>query len=116
MAATLSDFRSRFPEFSTTADDVVNVVLGDSALFLSAPAIGQLYAAAHLLAIAAQENAVADGGAGVVTDEVLGPLRRTYMTMAGNEREAFWATSAYGRRYLTIRNSSTTWGISAMVV
>ncbi|MCY4670319.1 MAG: DUF4054 domain-containing protein [Rhodococcus sp.] len=107
-AATL---KARFPEF-TQADSIVDALIEEAERITGASGNDELilWAAAHLLALEAEHTGAPDGGAGVVTAESIGPLSKTYATQVGggaggasNEDAAYWATSSYGRRFLTLQ-------------
>ena len=104
-AATL---KARFPEF-TQSEAVVEQVIAEAERLADSSDDLVLWAAAHLLALEAEHTGAADGGSGVVTAESIGPRRVTYATQVGggagaatNDFAAFWATTSYGRRFLTL--------------
>ena len=68
------------------------------------------------MATGAQNTGAADGGAGVVQEETIGPRKITYLNQVEDGRnDVFWMQSAYGRRFLTVRNSTARYRISAFV-
>ena len=114
-APTLADFRSRFPEFST-ADSAVERVLARAKRFHALTVEGWLLAAAHLLALV-DDTAAYDGGAGVVTSETIGPRTIDYETVSeGDGRRVFFASTRYGREFLTVEDYTPRRRISAVAV
>ena len=104
----LAAFRAEFAAFATRADDAVNARGADAERLagrLSARAVR--LATAHLLAL--DEDAPpssADGGAGVVVSESVGPRSVSYMPTASSGAEAWWAQTVYGREFLELRRAS----------
>ena len=125
MPADLAAFRVEFPPpaFAATADAAINRALLQARLLHAKRELCTLYAAAHLVVLDTElldaqgvRKDVPDGGSGVVTAESTGPLKREFMTTAGNERDAFFSTSVYGRRFLALERRTPGVGIAAMVV
>lgn len=105
---TISNFKTRFPEFNAIADANAQSLIDRAFIHHSATTEGVLLAAAHLHCLDSLPNEL-DGGAGVVSKESLGSKSVEYMTNAGgNERRAFWATSKYGRELLLIEQRNLT--------
>ena len=100
---------ARFPEFGPggtaerTSTQVVNA-LNEAWRIASSTSDAQLWCAAHLLALTSEETGVADGGGGIVTSESLGPHSVSLMADADGPREAFFATSHYGRMLLAVES------------
>lgn len=107
----LVDFRVRLPEFVATADSVVEFALGDALLIYALCDTGVLYLAAHILTLHAESGVgstggTVDGGDGETTSESAGGVSASFKAMADTGSEAFFATTAYGRMFLTIRKTS----------
>lgn len=104
MALSVADLRTRYPEFSeaVAADDAVAVALATAAEMAVLSDRITLACAAHLLALGRQETGKADGGAGELTAETIGPKSADYMAQAESGREVFFTTTAYGRAMLTL--------------
>ena len=123
MAADLAAFRAAFPEITAqkASDAEVERHLALALEIHSHSESATLHCAAHLVAISEERTGdgagAADGGSGVVTSESLGPKTVTYLTNAGaSARKAFFATSPYGRMFLTLEGRSARPAIAAMVV
>ena len=119
--ATVTTFRTRFPEFVDQADVEVTQALSYATRLHAISEDGTLLCTAHLLALSSGErpdsDPEADGGAGVVTRETIGPRTIDYLTMAGkDERRAFYATTFYGRLLLAIEDRMPRRIIGAAVV
>ena len=99
---TLAEFRARFASFATVADDVVETTIEEAHQLADTSHTASLFCVAHLLTLLAEETAELDGGSGVVSKETIGPRIVEYVTQAMTAREAFFGTSAYGRRVLAI--------------
>jgi len=68
-------------------------------------ALATLYCAAHLLVI---DDGIEqpDGGHGEVISQKVGELSTGYMPQSEEGRESFFATSSYGRTFLTLEKRS----------
>ena len=116
----LTGFREWFDEepFNALGDSQINRALTEALLIHDKNPLATLYCAAHLLALDADSptTLAADGGAGVITQERIGPKSLTYKTQVnGRARDAFFATSKYGRRFLLLEQRTPRSGIGAMV-
>lgn len=106
---TLAEFRTRFPEFSTTGDAQVNRRLAEAQEIHNLRATATYYCCAHLLALDEVRTAQqadtdldkVDDGAGEVQSEGAGPSQTLYRTMAEEGREVFFTRTDYGREFLT---------------
>ena len=118
MAVDVAAFRSRFPDplFTTASDEAVALAICDAQLLHDRDETATLYLAAHLLALDAEQTGAPDGGAGVVTQERIGPRTITYLTDAGDdERRAFYATTSFGRRFLALEDRNPYVGLGTLV-
>ena len=111
---TVSAFRTQFPEF-TESDVNVRKALDEALLIHSIRALATYFCAAHLLVF---DQKVAAGT--VPTTEIsqrgAGPLSAQYLTQAESGKEAFFTSTSYGRRFLTLEKRSARASIGAMVV
>lgn len=104
----LAAFRAEFAAFASRSDDAVNA-RGANAVRLAGRCSARAVrlAAAHLLALdESSPPSSADGGAGVVTSESVGPRSVSYMPTASTGAEAWWAQTVYGREFLELRRST----------
>ena len=106
----LSTFRARFPEFITQFDDRLLLYLGDALRIHALCETAVLYLAAHLLTLdidtgAGSTGASVDGGDGEVTAESAGGVSASYKSQAAKEKDVFYMSTAYGRRYVALRNA-----------
>ena len=113
--ATLADFRDQFPEFNSSADDVVNRILAEALLIHSARPLATLFCAAHLL----KYNEQVAAGSTPATETSMrkaGPLSSSSITQATDGWQAFFTSTPYGRRFLILEQRTARSGIGAMVV
>ena len=125
VAATVADFRAQFPDppFETVDDARISAVLTEALDIHDVNEMATLYCAAHLLALEAEQKDAQgnprlepDGGAGVIEKEKVGPTDISYITQAGDEVwRAFFATSAWGRRFLTLEDRTPRVGLGFIV-
>ena len=116
---TVAEFRAQLPEFASTTDypDVqVTAKIRLARLLHDIRKTAIIYLAAHLFAIEEENTGKADGGAGVVASEKIGPRQVAYLTQAdGSARRAFYATSSYGRMFLALADTSARASVGARV-
>ena len=119
---TLSGFRERFSAFSGRDDGEVQLALDEALLLHDVRVLATYYCAAHLLSLAGEEGALPDGGAGIIASEQIGPKRIEFLNMAGagknmngRERDVFFATTPYGRRFLALERRTPRTSIGATV-
>ena len=113
--ATLADFRRQFPEFSETSDESVERALDEALHIHSSRILATIFCAAHLLTL----DATAEGGVQTSPEKKgagAGSLRVDYVTQAENGKEAFFTSTNYGKRFLTLEKRNPRTGIGAMVV
>ena len=104
----LAAFRAEFGAFASRSDEAASA-RGADAERLAGRLSGRAVrlAAAHLLALDEDPPpSSADGGAGVVVSESVGPRSASYMPTASSGAEAWWAQTIYGREFLELRRSS----------
>lgn len=109
--STVAAFRAAYAEFGAADYPDTNVQAAlDAATTLWASHVDGIHAAtAHLLSLQAEQTASTDNGAGVLDLQRKGSLTEEFQTMvsAGNQSDAFWVRSAYGRMFVMFRNAST---------
>lgn len=115
-AASVSDFRVEFPEFTGLSDAVIEAVLRRGARLHRATKPGTLYAAAHLHSLDQEKatDGAPDGGAGVVTSESIGSRSVGYAVgTEPGDRRVFWQRTPYGREFLKLeeRNPKQAFGL-----
>ncbi len=113
MAVDVTGFRTRFPEFASTADysDArVQLALDDAALQINRSLwgnkadLGTYYLAAHALVV--NDSAFdSGGGSGPVTQESVGQVSRSYAAPGASEVEAMGdlAWTKYGKLYWRLK-------------
>ena len=123
MAATVSLFRSRFPEFGSgqpagVDDSTVERALADGDRLHTVTTLGQMLAAAHLLAIASEDTGKPDGGSGIVTAQQLGPESFTFQVPARADDvfQTWLASTSYGRKLIALEARTPRLVVSATVV
>lgn len=111
MSISLSQFRTRFPEFDSIADSFVNFALSDAADDMDVTRwgdrfdTGQGFLAAHYVSISSTGNLVVSGSVGANTQATTGPLSVTKnIPMAKNMSEAMLSGTVYGQRYMRLRS------------
>lgn len=125
-------FRAKFPQakhFPLVTDAEITEALVEATLIHSVRELATLYCAAHLLALEheyfdelGRPVSSPDGGSGVVTAETIGPQNKTFATMVGNmssrraAHRAFFATTPYGRHFLTLEARTPAVGIGIRLV
>jgi len=114
-------FRARFPEFATTSDDDLDDFLEDALAIHTGSNRATLYLSAHLITICndsgvGSTGAGVDGGDGEVTAETVGRESVSVMAQAERGNDAFYTTTAYGRKYLAFAKASPSRVFSCRVV
>ncbi len=102
---SVDEFRERHPEFGGRGDAEVEGALAEARALSDHTATLTSLCAAHLLALGPVDLAAQpDGGLGELASERIGPYQANYRTMAAQQggRTAFFATTAYGRRFLAL--------------
>ena len=114
MAVDIASFKARFAEFSQDPDNSIQLVLDEAVQIHNIRELATLFCAAHLLV----QNKGVDSGvipSTEVTQRKVGPLGTSYITQAERGREAFFTTTSYGRRFLTLEKRSARASIGAIV-
>ena len=113
--ATLSKFRTQFPEFAATVDADVERWLAEASSLHSVNDVATLWCAAHLLALAIATGLQPDEGAGEVKEETIGPKSLIFKTQAEAGWEVFFTRSSYGRHFLLLERRTPAVGFSVRV-
>ena len=110
---SVADFRARFSEFGSVADELVSQHIPQAYELSDISEEATLYCLAHLLALHPTSRGKADGGAGEVTSDRIGPKTQAFMTQAETNREVFFTSTPYGRRMLALetRNIAAVVGV-----
>ena len=118
MVATVSDFRTRFPEFSDNTeftDSRVQLMLDDATLYMGTDEqrwcnkynIAQSYLAAHLLT-ESERTGAGDSNvkAGAIVSKSAGgvSVTRQASTQVRSDVDNFYMSTAYGHRFILIRD------------
>lgn len=121
MPVTVSEFRTRFPEFSDDTeypDPRIELFIEDSQLMYMGTdevrwggkyKIAQAYLTAHLLTLASNSEAGdSSSTGGIVTGRSAGgvSVSRSAVSKDRSDLDDFLMTSQYGQRYITIRNNT----------
>ena len=109
-----TDFRAQFPDLAAT-DAELDLVLPEAIEIHSVSRLATLFCAAHLI-VFNQQVAAGSIPATEVASRTVGPLSSTSLTQAEKGREAFFTSTPYGRRFLTLEKRSARSGIGALVV
>ena len=105
-------FRERFPEFGWCGDSAIETMLELAGEMHSLSETATLYLAGHLIKLDREEgrNGV-DEGAGVVTNESIGPKTVQYKTQAERESDVFFERTPYGRMFLVLEKRATAFSV-----
>lgn len=119
MAITVAEFRTRFPEFADSAEyptiTITNIIQdailiyigGDEDRWNGKYNFAQHYLVAHLLN-SAMLTSSGDVSAkeGVITSKSAGGVSVSYAAIARNlsVEDSFFMTTAYGQRFISVRN------------
>jgi hypothetical protein len=104
--ATLADFRTRFPEFSSIDDAVVELNIDDAELevstaFGSYQDVATLFLAAHYLALSQDASEGASGTVGGTASTSVDGVSDSFSVVAAkNQGEQLLSSTVYGQRYL----------------
>ncbi len=111
----LTEFREQFPEFSASSDAQVERVLAEATEIHNQSKRATLFLAAHLLKLDQQTS---DGVESSPEKESAsaGALSVSYKTQAETGREAFFTSTSYGKRFLTLEKRNARSGIGVLVV
>ena len=105
---TISEFRTRFGEFSDAAvypDALIQNALTVAKSISVVSVEGFKYLTAHLVIVMKEEETGAmDGGSGEVSSESSSAQSMSYMTMAEESREVFFTRSSYGRTFMLLES------------
>lgn len=118
MACTVTDFRTRFPEFSDVTeypDARIQMFLDDAVCYIGTNEnywckkynIAQCYLAAHLLLVATKtELSDSSSYAGPVSGKSAGgvSVTRSVVARAGSHADDFYISTSYGQQFIVIRN------------
>jgi len=113
-------FRTRFPEFDAQSDARIEAYLGDALLIHALCETAVLYLTAHLLTLdiesgAGSTGASSDGGDGEVVSESAGGVSASFKSQADKGKDVFYMSTAYGRRYIALRNACPGYAFSVRV-
>lgn len=113
-------FRVRFPEFITQADDRLTMYINDALCIHALCETATLYLTAHLLTLdiesgAGSIGASSDGGGGEVVAESAGGVSASYKSQTDKSKDVFYMSTAYGRRYVALRNACPGYKFSVKV-
>lgn len=119
MACTITEFRTRFPEFSDDTefpdlriqlflDDSANFHMGtDENRWANKYNFAQCYLTAHLLTVGTgSEAGDVSSKAGTVSSKSAGgvSVTRSVMTKARSDADEFYMSTTYGQQFLNVRN------------
>lgn len=109
---TPASFKIRFTEYSTTADERIQLFIDDSILILNEAFwgekydLGLAYLTAHFLTIADKSAAGNIGSVGQVQSKAVDGTSVSFNSgISNSQQDAFYASTSYGQRYLTLRRT-----------
>lgn len=103
---TPTQFKARYPEFSTTLDATIQLVIDDAAPWFDVPRWGDFYDqgvaawVAHTLTVNKKPTT---GASGAVSGKSVGDVSVNYAAPQLRAADAFYASTAYGVRYMQLR-------------
>lgn len=120
MAITVANFKTRFPEYTSVADERIQLFLDDAIAELCESAWGDryetavYYLAAHFLALALATEAGNPSGLSPVTSAGADGLstsfgRFTYTSVS----QAYWESTSYGREFMRMKRTAFAGGFVA---
>ena len=107
---TPTTFKIRFTEFNSVEDDLIQMLLDESYLLLSASTKYQdvmvLYHTAHILTIT-QSQQEGDSGASLsVSSEAVGSVNTSFnVPTSDDETLSYYMSTSYGQRYLEYKQA-----------
>jgi len=117
---TPASFKIRFPEFDSQDDARVQSFIDDSVLILNEAFwgakydLGLNYLTAHYLVLSDKSSAGNAGSNGQVASRAVDGTSVSYNTAPlGSQADAYYASTSYGQRYLTLRKNL---GVPAYVI
>lgn len=119
MACTVTDFRTRFPEFSDVSeysDERIQLFIDDSIFYIGSDEsrwcgkynYAQCYLAAHLLVLGTfSEAGETSSKIGAPSSKSAGGVSVSYSVVAKDRSDTdyFLSSTTYGQRFITIRNT-----------
>ena len=110
-------FRARFPEFDLVADSIVLAIINEALHIFALCDLPVLWLTAHLLTLDANygigsTGGSVDGGEGETTSESVGGVSASFKSQADTGADAFYTSTSYGRRYLTLRKTTPAYAFS----
>ena len=116
--ATAAEFRTRFPELSSTTDAVVERLLEEAEIIHITQPLATLYLAAHLAAkYGDAQSGQSTGGVGEITGEYAASLRVQYSSIATDKeaRNRYFASTDYGARFLVLEARTPKFALGMVV-
>lgn len=117
---TAAEIKARYPELAGIADPTVNIAIADAVPWFNETRWGGFYAqgfaafVAHMLTVDKRTAAGAQAQAGPVQAKSVGDASVSYAAPQFTKAtDAFYATTAYGQRYLQLRRLA---GMGAVAV
>lgn len=112
MSITAAEFKIRFPEFAAESDAKVNLFIADSEVIINEVYwdtkynLGLYYLTAHYFVLANKTEAGSVASIGAVASRAVDGVSISFSTaIPGNESDAYYASTSYGQRYLTLRRT-----------
>lgn len=108
--ATLADFRTRFPEFESISDAVVELNIDDAELEVSTgfgtyQDVATLFLAAHFLVLSTDAASGANGSVGGLASDSVDGVSQSFVTAAAkNQNDQLLSSTVYGQRFLAYRD------------
>ena len=116
--ATLAEYRTRFPQQSGVADDVVERLLEEAEIIHATQPLATLYLADHFVQKAQDATAgQTAGGVGEITGEYAASLRVQYAGIATDKeaRNRYFASTDSGARFLVLEARTPKFALGMVV-
>jgi len=110
MSITVNEFKTKFPQFAAVPTDSVQESIDEAVIILNETYwgtkydLGLMYLTAHLLTLAQNAENGNSGSAGQVSGKAVDGTSVNYaVPIPDNSGDAFYSSTYYGQRYLTLR-------------
>ena len=112
MSITTAEFKTRFPEFASVADDRIQLFIDDSVVILNEPFwdtkydLGLHYLTAHYLVLGTKSEDGATTGSGPMTGKTVDGVSLSFgLATTDDGTDDYYNQTIYGQRYLSLRKS-----------
>lgn len=107
---TAAEFKARFVEFASVADETVDVYISDASLMVveerwgSIYTIGLSYLAAHYLSLAIGTSNGNSNPQNEIASQSVDGVSISYTTAKAGDDDSFYNATQYGKTYISLRS------------